>query len=121
VGVQEIIRDKGGGNQHRELKFFNGKGNKNNELRANFLVHKRIVLAVNRPEFIGDKMKVQDPTEDKIDDTKGSFYEKLERIFDKHPKGHVKIFLGDFNRKWRIINTQKSYCQKYNFPTSLHL
>jgi hypothetical protein len=26
------------------------------------------------------------PTEDKIVDTKGSFYEELERVFDKLPK-----------------------------------
>jgi hypothetical protein len=66
-------------------------------------------------------LKVQDPTEDKIDDMKGRFYEKLERIFYKFPKHHVKIFLGNFNRKRRLINTQKSYCQKYDFPTSLLL
>jgi endonuclease/exonuclease/phosphatase family metal-dependent hydrolase len=30
---------------------------------------------------------------------KGSFYEELERIFDKFPKYHMKILLGDFNAK----------------------
>jgi hypothetical protein len=38
-------------------------------------------------------------TEDKIDDAKDSFYEELERIFDKFPKYHMKILLGDFNGK----------------------
>lgn len=28
---------------------------------------------------------------------KDSFYEKLERVFDKIPKYHTKILLGDFN------------------------
>jgi hypothetical protein len=36
--------------------------------------------------------------EDKTDDAKGRFYEKLER-FDKFPKYHQKILLGDFNGK----------------------
>jgi hypothetical protein len=30
---------------------------------------------------------------------KDSFYEELERVFDKFPKRHVKILLGDFNAK----------------------
>jgi endonuclease/exonuclease/phosphatase family metal-dependent hydrolase len=38
-------------------------------------------------------------TEDKTDDVKDSFYEELERIFDKFPKYHMKILLGDFNAK----------------------
>jgi hypothetical protein len=39
------------------------------------------------------------PTEDKTDDVKGSFYEELERVFDKFPKYHTNILLGDFNAK----------------------
>jgi hypothetical protein len=30
---------------------------------------------------------------------KDSFYEKLERVFDKFPKYHMKILLGDLNSK----------------------
>jgi hypothetical protein len=30
---------------------------------------------------------------------KDSFYEELERVFDKFPKCHTKILLGDFNAK----------------------
>jgi endonuclease/exonuclease/phosphatase family metal-dependent hydrolase len=30
---------------------------------------------------------------------KDSFYEELERVFDKFPKCHMKILLGDFNAK----------------------
>jgi hypothetical protein len=39
------------------------------------------------------------PTEDKIDDVKDNFYEKLERVFYKFPKYQMKILLGDFNAK----------------------
>jgi hypothetical protein len=44
-------------------------------------------------------LKVHAPTEDKTDDVKDSFYEKSERVFDKFPKYHMKILLGDFNAK----------------------
>jgi hypothetical protein len=33
------------------------------------------------------------------DDTKDSFYEELEGVFDQFPKYHMKILLGDFNAK----------------------
>jgi hypothetical protein len=36
---------------------------------------------------------------DKIEDSKDSFYEKLERVFDKFPKYHMNILLRDFNAK----------------------
>jgi endonuclease/exonuclease/phosphatase family metal-dependent hydrolase len=42
---------------------------------------------------------VHAPTEDKTDDMKDSFYEELERVFDRFPKYHMKILLGDFNAK----------------------
>jgi hypothetical protein len=68
--------------------------------------------AVERVEFVSDRMsyiilkgrwcdiivlKVDALTEDKIDDVKGSFYDELERVFNKLPKYHMKILLQDFN------------------------
>jgi hypothetical protein len=44
-------------------------------------------------------LNVHAPTEDKTDDMKDSFYEELERVFDKFPKYHMKILLGDFKAK----------------------
>jgi hypothetical protein len=35
----------------------------------------------------------------KTDDVKDSFCKELERVFDKFPKYHTKILLGDFNAK----------------------
>jgi hypothetical protein len=67
--------------------------------------------AVKRVGFDSDRMsyiilrgyiiavKVHVPTEDKIDDVKGSFDEELEHVFDKFSKYHMKILLGDFNAK----------------------
>jgi hypothetical protein len=37
------------------------------------------------------------PTQEKGDDSKDSFYEELEGVFDHSPKYHMKILLGDFN------------------------
>jgi hypothetical protein len=42
-------------------------------------------------------LNVHAPTQDKIDDMKDSFYEELKRVFEKFPKYHMKIWLGDFN------------------------
>ena len=39
------------------------------------------------------------PSEEKSDESKDSFYEDLEQVFDHIPKYHMKILLGDFNAK----------------------
>lgn len=39
------------------------------------------------------------PTEDKDDEAKESFYERLEEVYDQCPRYDVKIVLGDFNAK----------------------
>jgi hypothetical protein len=77
---------------------------------------------------------------------KVSFYEELECVFDKFPKYHMKILLGDFNAKVgregifkptignnslheisndngvRLVNfaRSKNQSQKYAVPTSQH-
>jgi exonuclease III len=72
-------------------------------------MHKGIMSKVKRVKFVSEKIRgrwcriivlnVHAPTEDKIDDVKDSFYEELERVFDKVRKYHKKILLGDFNVK----------------------
>jgi exonuclease III len=74
----------------------------------------RIISAVKRIKLVSDRrsyiiirgrwcdiivLNVYVPSEDKIDDMKDGFYGELERAFDKFPKYHKKILLGDFNAK----------------------
>jgi hypothetical protein len=42
---------------------------------------------------------VHAPSEDKNDDSKDSFCEEPEQVFDHFPRYHKKILLGDFNAK----------------------
>jgi endonuclease/exonuclease/phosphatase family metal-dependent hydrolase len=44
-------------------------------------------------------VNVHAPSEEKSDESKDSFYEELEQVFDHFPKYHMKILLGDFNTK----------------------
>jgi hypothetical protein len=69
-------------------------------------VHTRIISAVKSVQFVSDRisyimlrgrgyhiivLNVHDPTENKTDAVKGSFYEELERVFDKFFKCHMKF------------------------------
>jgi hypothetical protein len=77
-------------------------------------VVRRIISAVKSVEIVNDRMSyiilrgrwfhisvlnVHAPTEDKTDDVEDSFYDEMEHIFDKFPKYHRKILLGDLNAK----------------------
>ena len=40
-------------------------------------------------------LNMQAPSEEKSVDSKGSFYEELEQVFDHFPECHMKILLDD--------------------------
>jgi hypothetical protein len=109
VGVQEVRWEGSGTLPAGELTVFYGKWNENHELGTGFFVHKRIISAFKRVEFVNDNMSyiklrgwfniivlnVNASTEDKTDDVKDSFDEVLECIFNKFPRYHehfVRIF-----------------------------
>jgi exonuclease III len=96
VGVQEVRWEKGGTERAEDCTFFLGQGNGDHQLGTGCLIHKRIVSAVRRVEFISDRMSyiiligrrcniivlnVHAPCEDKGDDVKDSFYEELGPCF----------------------------------------
>ena len=74
--------------KRRGLFFFYGKGTENHQLGTEVFVHHRIVSAINRVEFLRDRMSyivlrdrwcniivlnVHAPTEEKRDDPKARF------------------------------------------------
>jgi hypothetical protein len=80
--------------------FFYGNENADHHLGTAFFIHKGIIPPVMRAQFVSDRMpyiilsghwcdivlNVHAPNEDKCDDTKDSFHEELECVFDQFPK-----------------------------------
>ena len=113
VGVQEVRWDKRGTVRAGNCDFCTGKEMKIFNWGQVFL-HRRIVSAVKRVEFVSDRfsyivlggrwlntnvVNVPAPSEGKSDKSKDSFYEELEQVFDHFPKYYMKILLGILTQK----------------------
>jgi hypothetical protein len=97
VGVQEVRWDKGGTERAEDYTFFYRAGNEDHQLGTGLFVHKKIISAVRRVEFVRDMMSyiilrgrwcniiivnVHAPCEDTSDDINDSFHEELGGAFD---------------------------------------
>ena len=93
VDVQEDRWGKRGTVRAAHFNFFYEKGNEDHKLGAGFCVHRRILSAVKREEFLSDRMSyrvmrgrwcniivlnVYATSEENNDDSKDSLYEELQ-------------------------------------------
>jgi hypothetical protein len=56
VGVEKVRWEKGGAERAEDCTYFYGQRNGDHQLGTGFFVHKRILSAFKRVEFISDRM-----------------------------------------------------------------
>jgi hypothetical protein len=117
VGVHDVSWDKGGMVGAGDFNFFYGKGTQTHHLGTEFFVHHGIVSAVKREFISGIILDLHAANEEKSGDSKESFYEEVEQVFDHFSTYHMIILLGDFKAKVereRIFSNRKWGMRVYN-------
>ena len=99
---------KGAWYKQEIIYFFYGKENKNHQIGNRIFCRavKRVQFVSARKSYIVLRgrwcniivLNVHAPSEEKSNNLKGRFYEKLEQVFNHFPKYRMKILL-DFNAK----------------------
>jgi hypothetical protein len=109
VGVREVRWDKRGTVTAGDYIFFAYYRTLSDINRAD-IVSDRVSYIVLRGRWLNIfVLNVHVPSKKKIYDSKDSFYEQLEQVFDHFPKCHTQNLLGDFNENWgeRIFSNRQ--------------
>jgi exonuclease III len=114
VGVQEVRWEKGSTERAGDYTFFYGKESEDHQFGSDFFVHKKIISAARRVEFVSDRMSytivrdcwcnivvlnVHTPCDGKSDDIKDSFHKELGSVLHQLPRYDMKMLLGEFHAK----------------------
>jgi len=125
MSVVAVQKTKLHGSEILDLKshtiFKSGKTRRTREFGVAFVVDKKLRQQVTDFKPINERMcticfrmkffkvwfvNAHTPTEDKEEEEKENFYERLELLYDSLPRNDVKIIMGDFNAK---IGNEKSH------------
>jgi hypothetical protein len=121
VGVQEVRWNNGGTVRAGDYTFSYGKGNESHQLETGIFVHHRIVSPITSVEFVSDRMSymalrgrwcniivlnAHTPTEEQSDDSKNSFYEELEQVFDytRFSFSYLELHVNFF--EWKQVESK---------------
>lgn len=130
IALQEVRWPNTGFIQHRTHSMFH-TASKGGLFGTGFLVYKSLrdniidfqpisetlcTLRLRGKFYNVSIVNAHAPTEDKDDNVKTAFYNKLEKVIDKLPRYDMKIILGDFNAKVG----KESYYQPIIGKHSLH-
>lgn len=132
VAVQET-RWTGNGsiNKNKYTIMYGGNDTQIHALGTGFIINNKLLPFIRKFEAVNERIShitiqckyktlnvinCHAPTEDKEDNIKEEFYNKLEQVYDTFSKNSIKIILGDFNAKLGHENHYKPTIG----PHSLH-
>jgi hypothetical protein len=129
IALQEIRWDGSGRvDKRRYAMFCSGTQTKTGQCGMGFIVTKRMKNNILQFEPINERMSklrikgkfrnitlitVHAPTEEKEEQEKKEFYDRLEEVCGKIPKYDVTIILGDYDAKIGIENFQSKVAGKF--------